>query len=220
VAELARSRVANLPLRVREVVELASILRAPRVDMLRRRDPSALDLRDAVAAAARSGIATFDGDRVCLPIRSLPRPRTVQSRRPGDASCTVRSRCSQTSWRSGPATWPRPPKARTRKPRWYRRVQPSRRGGGRRLEAEAVAARLVEEAVSSGSPWSLAAATRGLAMIEAAHGRLDAALAAAQRSYLPPGKPNPPGGVPATVYIGLSGHPDRVTRRERGRVVV
>jgi DNA-binding CsgD family transcriptional regulator len=64
VAELARSRVGNLPPRVREAVELASIPRAPQLDLLRRLDPSALDLREALVAAAHNGIVTFDGDRI------------------------------------------------------------------------------------------------------------------------------------------------------------
>jgi DNA-binding CsgD family transcriptional regulator len=70
-------------------------------------------------------------------------------------------------------------------------------------EAEAVATRLMEEAVSSDSPWSLAAATRGLALIEAAHGRLDAALAAAQRSLsLLEGLPMPFERARTTFAIG------------------
>ena len=64
IVELARSRIANLPERVREAVELASVPRAPRLDLLRRLDSAALDLRDALVSAARSGIVTFDEDRV------------------------------------------------------------------------------------------------------------------------------------------------------------
>ena len=40
VAELARSRVAKLPARVRAAVELASVPRAPTLDLLRRLDPA------------------------------------------------------------------------------------------------------------------------------------------------------------------------------------
>jgi DNA-binding CsgD family transcriptional regulator len=64
LADLARSRIARLPRRVREAVELASVPRAPTLDLLRRLDPAALDLRDALATAARSGIVTIDGERV------------------------------------------------------------------------------------------------------------------------------------------------------------
>ena len=64
VLELARSRIANLPGRVREALELASVPRAPTLDLLRRLDPQTLDLRDALATAERSGIVTLDGDRI------------------------------------------------------------------------------------------------------------------------------------------------------------
>src|SRR5262249_8648099 len=49
-------------------------------------------------------------------------------------------------------------------------------------EAEAALARLQEQAVRSDARWSLAAAARGRALLEAAHGRLDPALSAAQES--------------------------------------
>ena len=64
VLELARSRIANLPDRVREALELATVPRAPTLDLLRRLDPRALDLRDALATADRSGIVTLDGQRI------------------------------------------------------------------------------------------------------------------------------------------------------------
>ncbi len=64
VAELARSRIARLPSRVRQALELASVPRAPTLDLLRRLDSTAPNLRDALAAAARSGIVTVDGDRI------------------------------------------------------------------------------------------------------------------------------------------------------------
>jgi DNA-binding CsgD family transcriptional regulator len=64
VVELARSRIAKLPGRVRRAVELASVPRAPTLDLLRRLDSAALDLRDALGAAARSGIVTVDGERI------------------------------------------------------------------------------------------------------------------------------------------------------------
>ena len=64
VLELARSRIANLPGRVREALELVSVPRVPTLDLLRRLDPQALDLRDALATAERSGIVTLDGERI------------------------------------------------------------------------------------------------------------------------------------------------------------
>jgi DNA-binding CsgD family transcriptional regulator len=64
LGELAAARVAKLPGPVRTVLELASVPRAPTPDLLRRLDPALLDLRDALATAARAGIVTFDGDRV------------------------------------------------------------------------------------------------------------------------------------------------------------
>jgi DNA-binding CsgD family transcriptional regulator len=64
VVELARSRIAKLPARVRAVVELASVPRTPTLDLLRRLDSAALDLRDALGTAARSGIVTVDGERI------------------------------------------------------------------------------------------------------------------------------------------------------------
>jgi DNA-binding CsgD family transcriptional regulator len=62
--DLARSRVAKLPVHVREAVDLASVLRSPTIDLLRRLAPPALDLRDALAIAQRAGIVTVDGDRI------------------------------------------------------------------------------------------------------------------------------------------------------------
>jgi DNA-binding CsgD family transcriptional regulator len=64
VAELARSRIAKLPTHVRNAVELASVPGAPTLDLLRRLDSSMLDLREALAAAERSGIVTVDGERI------------------------------------------------------------------------------------------------------------------------------------------------------------
>ncbi len=64
VLELARSRIANLPDHVREALELASVPRAPTLDLLRRLDSLALDLRDALATAERSGIVTLEGERI------------------------------------------------------------------------------------------------------------------------------------------------------------
>jgi DNA-binding CsgD family transcriptional regulator len=64
VAELARSRVAKLPTPVRNAVQLASVPGAPTLDLLRRLDSSTLDLREALAAAERSGIVTVDGERI------------------------------------------------------------------------------------------------------------------------------------------------------------
>ncbi len=64
VFELARSRVANLPGRVREALELASVPRAPTISLLSRLDSGAPDLRDALASAERSGIVTLDGERI------------------------------------------------------------------------------------------------------------------------------------------------------------
>jgi DNA-binding CsgD family transcriptional regulator len=61
VMELARSRIAKLPRRVRVALELASVPRAPRLDLLSRLDSAAVDLRGALATAARSGIVTIDG---------------------------------------------------------------------------------------------------------------------------------------------------------------
>ena len=62
--ELARSRIANLPTRVREAIELASVPRAPTFDLLRRLDSAALDLRDSLVTAARNGLVTLDGERI------------------------------------------------------------------------------------------------------------------------------------------------------------
>jgi DNA-binding CsgD family transcriptional regulator len=64
MAELARSRIARLPARVRAAVELASVPRAPTVDLLGLLDPARLDLRDVLAVAERSGILALDGDRI------------------------------------------------------------------------------------------------------------------------------------------------------------
>jgi DNA-binding CsgD family transcriptional regulator/KaiC/GvpD/RAD55 family RecA-like ATPase len=62
--ELARSRIAQLPQPVREAVELASVLRAPTLELLRRLDSTAIDLRESLASAARVGIVAMDGERV------------------------------------------------------------------------------------------------------------------------------------------------------------
>ena len=77
VLELARSRIAKLPGRVREALELASVPRAPTLDLLRRLDSRALDLRDALATAERSGIVTLDGERDPV-LASDPRRRRVR----------------------------------------------------------------------------------------------------------------------------------------------
>jgi len=64
VLELARSRIAGLPDRVRDAVELASVPRDPRLNLLAHLDPAALDLRETFEAAARQGIVTLDAERV------------------------------------------------------------------------------------------------------------------------------------------------------------
>jgi DNA-binding CsgD family transcriptional regulator/KaiC/GvpD/RAD55 family RecA-like ATPase len=64
VLELSRSRIANLPRRVRKAVELAAVPGTPTLDLLRRLDPAALDLREALEAAARRGILSVDGERI------------------------------------------------------------------------------------------------------------------------------------------------------------
>ncbi len=64
VLELARSRIAGLPDRVRDAVELASVPRDPRLDLLGHLDPAALDLRDSLEVAARQGIVSVDAERV------------------------------------------------------------------------------------------------------------------------------------------------------------
>lgn len=64
VLELARSRIAALPDPVRGAVELASVPRDPLLNLLSRLDPAALDLREALEAAARQGIVTLDQGRV------------------------------------------------------------------------------------------------------------------------------------------------------------
>jgi len=64
VIELARSRIGRLPARVRKVVELAAVPRAPTPDLLRRLDPAVLDIGDALASAVRAGIVTLDGELV------------------------------------------------------------------------------------------------------------------------------------------------------------
>ncbi len=64
VVELARSRIGALPGRVRDAIELASVPRDPGLDLLRRLDPAALDLREALESAARQGIVTVDAERV------------------------------------------------------------------------------------------------------------------------------------------------------------
>ncbi len=63
VVELARSRIAGLPARVRRVVELASVPRAPTLDLLRRLDSTAASAA-TLDAATRAGILTLDGDRI------------------------------------------------------------------------------------------------------------------------------------------------------------
>ena len=64
VLELARSRIAGLPDRVRGAVELASVPRDPRPSLLGRLDPASLDLRESLEVAARQGIVTVDAERV------------------------------------------------------------------------------------------------------------------------------------------------------------
>ena len=64
VVDLARSRIVRLPRRVREALELVSVPHAPTVDLIRRLDPAALDIREALAAAERSGIVTIEGHRI------------------------------------------------------------------------------------------------------------------------------------------------------------
>ena len=48
----------------RDAVELASVVRAPTLDLLRRLDSTAVDPHGPLAAAARAGIVTIDGERV------------------------------------------------------------------------------------------------------------------------------------------------------------
>jgi DNA-binding NarL/FixJ family response regulator len=60
--ELARARIARLPEHARAVVELASVARAPSLDLIHHLDPSAPE--DAVAVAQRGGILSVDGDRI------------------------------------------------------------------------------------------------------------------------------------------------------------
>jgi DNA-binding CsgD family transcriptional regulator/KaiC/GvpD/RAD55 family RecA-like ATPase len=64
LVELARTRIARLPRRVRDAVGLAAVPRNPTLDLLRRLDSTALDLRDSLVTAARAGIVTFDGERI------------------------------------------------------------------------------------------------------------------------------------------------------------
>lgn len=64
VVGLARARIVKLPSRVRKAVELASVPRAPTLDLLRRLDSTTPDLRDALGAAARSGIVIIEGERI------------------------------------------------------------------------------------------------------------------------------------------------------------
>ena len=64
VIALARSRIAQLPLRVRRTVELASVPRLPTLELLRRLESGALDLRDTLGVAERRGIISIDGERV------------------------------------------------------------------------------------------------------------------------------------------------------------
>ncbi|HEY2878342.1 helix-turn-helix transcriptional regulator [Nocardioides sp.] len=64
VLDLARSRIAGLPDRVREALELASVPRDPLLNLLGHLDPTALDLREALEAAGRQGIVTVVDDRV------------------------------------------------------------------------------------------------------------------------------------------------------------
>ena len=62
--ELAQFRIARLPGPARDAVELASVVRAPTLDLLRRLDSTAVDPHGPLAAAARAGIVTIDGERV------------------------------------------------------------------------------------------------------------------------------------------------------------
>jgi DNA-binding CsgD family transcriptional regulator len=64
VLELARSRIAGLPDPVRRAVELAAVPRDPRLSLLGRLDPAALELRESLETAARQGIVTVDAERV------------------------------------------------------------------------------------------------------------------------------------------------------------
>jgi DNA-binding NarL/FixJ family response regulator len=64
VVALAQSRIAKLPDGVRDAVALASVPRAPTLELLRRLDPGALDLREAIAIAGRSGILMLEEERI------------------------------------------------------------------------------------------------------------------------------------------------------------
>jgi DNA-binding CsgD family transcriptional regulator len=64
VLDLARSRIARLPADVRAAVELASVPRAARLDLLSQLDPAVPDPGDALAAARRSGIVTIDAEQI------------------------------------------------------------------------------------------------------------------------------------------------------------
>ncbi len=64
ILELARSRLEGLPGHVRDAVGLAAVPRDPTVNLLAHLDPAALDLRDALEAAARQGIVTVESGRV------------------------------------------------------------------------------------------------------------------------------------------------------------
>jgi DNA-binding CsgD family transcriptional regulator len=64
LVELARSRVAGLPERVREVLELAAVPRAPTLELLRRLDSGALDVSGALAGAERAGLVAVERGRV------------------------------------------------------------------------------------------------------------------------------------------------------------
>src|SRR5206468_379770 len=62
--ELAQARIARLPDHAHAVVELASVPRAPSLDLLHHLDPGVADPTDALAVAQRGGILTVDGDRI------------------------------------------------------------------------------------------------------------------------------------------------------------
>jgi DNA-binding CsgD family transcriptional regulator len=83
VLELARSRIAKLPRRARELVELASVPRAPTLDLLGRLDPAALNLREALAVAERAGIVTVDGERIRFshPIQAAAAYQLIEANR-------------------------------------------------------------------------------------------------------------------------------------------
>lgn len=86
LADLVRSRVARLPAGARSVVEAASVLRSPTVDVVRRLVPASVDVDRAIAEAERASVLAAAGGHLTFehPIVASAAYRSIPTLRAKD----------------------------------------------------------------------------------------------------------------------------------------